>query len=458
MKKFFQYIIPAITLVFVAATISACGDDKNETGKDKSQIDGDANGDNRLSEVADFNAKVIYGDDDRLDVFQLQDQRLLAAADSTVALILNTDLKQNGDTVDIATLNYGTSFNPPLCTEERFHKQETAAFCSGFLVGPNLVATAGHCIRTQGTQYSDCESTSFVFGFALKKSTDVPRNVAASEVYRCKGIVKTVMTSTGADFAIVELDRPVVGHKPLTIRRSGSAAVNDSLVVIGHPSGLPTKIASNGFIRKIVKTHYVASLDTFGGNSGSAVFNAKTMDVEGILVRGEEDFVKSGSCQVSKRCAQAGCRGEDVTNILEAAPFIPVIDDPNPVPDPDDTVSFVSEKKLDIPDNATAGVNSSVIATSAPSGKKVYIQVDITHPWRGDLVVSITAPDGTVVILSDRQGRSADNLFGVFGNDLVSKQDMNALSKVTRAGEWKLNVSDRSGRDVGTLNRWGVYF
>jgi len=63
----------------------------------------------------------------------------------------------------------------------------------------------------------------------------------------------------------------------------------------------------------------VANLDTFGGNSGSAVFNAETGEVEGILVRGENDYVwsdENGSrCRVPQQCTNDACRGEDVTRI-----------------------------------------------------------------------------------------------------------------------------------------------
>ena len=57
----------------------------------------------------------------------------------------------------------------------------------------------------------------------------------------------------------------------------------------------------------------MANLDTYGGNSGSPVFNAQNNKVEGILVRGETDFVSNGQCNVSLVCPSTGCRGEDVT-------------------------------------------------------------------------------------------------------------------------------------------------
>jgi hypothetical protein len=90
------------------------------------------------------------------------------------------------------------------------------------------------------------------------------------------------------------------------------------IVVIGHPSGLPTKIAGGAKVRDNSNDiFFSANLDTFGGNSGSAVFNEKSGEVVGILVRGENDYVndKDRECQVVNKCADNECRGEDVTRI-----------------------------------------------------------------------------------------------------------------------------------------------
>ena len=49
-------------------------------------------------------------------------------------------------------------------------------------------------------------------------------------------------------------------------------SLDTPLVVIGHPSGLPTKIADGAWVRNNESEYYfVTNLDTFGGNSGSAV-------------------------------------------------------------------------------------------------------------------------------------------------------------------------------------------
>ena len=89
-------------------------------------------------------------------------------------------------------------------------------------------------------------------------------------------------------------------------------------MVIGHPSGLPTKISDGAIVRENAnKVFFQSTLDTFGGNSGSAVFDAKTGLVEGILVRGERDYVQDPvmNCSRPKVCKVTECRGEDVTRI-----------------------------------------------------------------------------------------------------------------------------------------------
>ena len=261
---------------------------------------------------------VIYGDDNRLDLYQVTNTQHLDLADSTVALVKSTSIVAGA--ADVSTLQartFGEAFN--LCAEEPFREQKSAAFCSGFLVNEDTVVTAGHCIRGP----SDCSSTKFVFGYGLKTPTANYTEVRNEEIYSCQSITHTEVNGRGADFAVIKLDRRVLNHRALEMRREGAPAIGSEMVVIGHPSGLPTKVAAGATVRRLDTGYFVASLDTYGGNSGSAVFNNTDGKVEGILVRGETDFRNQGSCTVSNRCAADGCRGEDVTLISTVLSHIP---------------------------------------------------------------------------------------------------------------------------------------
>jgi hypothetical protein len=158
------------------------------------------------------------------------------------------------------------------------------------------------------------------------------------EVYTCGKIVKRFLAgdpgmnnpagqNLGPDFALIQLDRKVTGHKPLAINRTSSLKKGDGIFVIGHPVGLPLKVAGGATVRDFSKIGYFTSdLDTFGGNSGSPVFNARTNLIEGILVRGDEDFVDSpAGCTTMATYAQTGGRGEDVTKISAISASIPAL-------------------------------------------------------------------------------------------------------------------------------------
>jgi hypothetical protein len=86
------------------------------------------------------------------------------------------------------------------------------------------------------------------------------------------------------------------------------------------------KIASEAFVisNDPGDPFFITNLDTFGSNSGSPVINVKTYQVEGILVRGEIDYVISedSSCVQVNRCPESGgtnCSGENATKMAMLA-------------------------------------------------------------------------------------------------------------------------------------------
>ena len=256
--------------------------------------------------------KVVYGEDDRLDLFEVQDNLHLTLASSTAAMIRGGSLQTNGD---VTTITGSTLQQRGICAGEKFADQLTAANCSGFLVGPDLLVTAGHCIRSQ----SDCQTYKWVFDFAVDSEGKASFEVPSSNVYGCKEIIEQSLSrSTMDDYALIRLERNVTDREPLRVRTEGKVENGTPLVVIGHPTGLPTKVAAGAWVRSNGNgVYFQSNLDTFGGNSGSAVFDSETGLVEGILVRGETDYTFDSrrGCRVPKYCSNSGCRGEDVTRI-----------------------------------------------------------------------------------------------------------------------------------------------
>lgn len=260
--------------------------------------------------------KVIYGEDNRRDFYEVTDQMHRELSRSTVALMSSRNLRTRGTVTTITGRSIGDSMR--LCQDEPFREQPLAANCSGFLVGPKTIVTAGHCIRSQ----SACNGIKFVFDFKVDRQGQTSFKVDTSSVYSCKKLVKSVLNSgfggDNNDYAVVELDREVTDRAPLKFRKNDKVNDGEDLVVMGHPTGIPLKIADGAYVRNNSNPIYFsANLDTYGGNSGSAVFNANTGEVEGILVRGEADYVNAPgqTCRVSNICPVDGCRGESVTRI-----------------------------------------------------------------------------------------------------------------------------------------------
>lgn len=265
-----------------------------------------------IYEFARAGQEVIYGVDDRKDLFEVSDAALQKDADTVVALFRADEVQDNGDgTSTLKTENFGERRN--LCTEEPFRDQPVGAFCSGFLISKRVVATAGHCVHEHNVN-----QIRFVFGFRMRDPDVANVVINNSEIYAGARLIGRDEISTGPDWALVELDRSVSDHSIVEIRGEGKVEEGQLLHVIGHPSGLPLKIADSATVRDNTPDDYfVANLDTYGGNSGSPVFNSDTHQVEGVLVRGERDFVPLGDCNVSMVCPAnaSGCRGEDCTRI-----------------------------------------------------------------------------------------------------------------------------------------------
>ncbi len=254
--------------------------------------------------------RVIYGEDGRKDIFETTNPSYLEMAKSTAAMIDSSGMRKIGNEVQI----YGTILsNLGICRSERFSDQVSAAGCSGFLVAPNKLVTAGHCI----TSMADCQAQKWVFDYKISSANQRTITVPATSVYGCKSILSRKLTPlTKNDYALIELDRTVEDRQPVKFRSAGKVSKGDALVVIGHPSGLPTKIADGATVRSLNHRYFKANLDTFGGNSGSPVFNVKTEEVEGILARGENDYVPGpNGCLVANVCQNDSCRGEAVTFI-----------------------------------------------------------------------------------------------------------------------------------------------
>ncbi len=113
--------------------------------------------------------------------------------------------------------------------------------------------------------------------------------------------------------------------------------------------------------------------------------------------------------------------------------------------------TFENTTAVAIPD-AGAAVTSSVSVTGITGRAPANLQVavDITHTYRGDLVIDLVAPDGSAYRLKNSSSSdSADNVKETYS--------VNASSEEAN-GTWKLKVQDVARQDTGKINSVKVTF
>ncbi|MFE3496720.1 S8 family serine peptidase [Streptomyces sp. NPDC059175] len=112
--------------------------------------------------------------------------------------------------------------------------------------------------------------------------------------------------------------------------------------------------------------------------------------------------------------------------------------------------TFTNGTDVAIGDNTTVTSPITVTGVTGNAPAALKVNVDIKHTWRGDLVIDLIAPDGTVRNLKSSSGSdSAANVLATYTVD--------ASSEVAN-GTWKLRVRDVAWGDTGYIDSWGLTF
>lgn len=113
----------------------------------------------------------------------------------------------------------------------------------------------------------------------------------------------------------------------------------------------------------------------------------------------------------------------------------------------DATFIGVNDNAGAIPDNSRTGMQRSIRVPTAVTVNTVEVQLDIDHPWRGDLEVKLTSPSGTTVSVVPRSDPN-DSQSGIMGTFMVDGLSGNGQ------GTWTLKVRDLAAEDTGTFKSW----
>ncbi len=106
---------------------------------------------------------------------------------------------------------------------------------------------------------------------------------------------------------------------------------------------------------------------------------------------------------------------------------------------------FTVTPNLSIPDNNTTGVKVDVPVAGLTGSKTLAVSLDITHTYKGDLVVDLLRDGTKVKTLHNKAGGSQDNIVQTF--TLTAAEVGSTLN-----GTWSIKVVDTAAQDVGVVN------
>ena len=112
---------------------------------------------------------------------------------------------------------------------------------------------------------------------------------------------------------------------------------------------------------------------------------------------------------------------------------IPIVDNPPEQTDFDDTINI----------------------PNCPTVSEITVDLEIYHNWRGDLIITLGAPDGEAHVVKSPFGSEPD----IIGNLNETLEPLNAdpvsiFEGVNGTGEWTLSVTDTWSGEGGTFESW----
>jgi hypothetical protein len=265
-----------------------------------------------LSIFASTSNAAIFGADNRHLVVPGSPAFDMSRATAIAVLSSNFSVGSNG------LINLDTGKLTNLCADEPLANETSLDYaCTGFLIAPDLLVTAGHCVYAVNTPNQTlehetklaCEAFSWLFDYRAPVQT---ANINADHLFKCKEIIYARQTEHAPflDYALIRLDRPATGRTPFKLAAK-SVASGDAVAMIGYPFGTAARYTDSArvTVNSTQRDSFLTSLDAFEGNSGSPVFNS-AKEIVGILIGGTPSantYTPKGlTCERVNRCNEAG--------------------------------------------------------------------------------------------------------------------------------------------------------
>ncbi len=271
----------------------------------------------------------IFGADNRQLVTETSPVLPLARATAIAVMNSNVSINKSGN-LDLAIARL-TDF----CKDESLFDAPSLSYsCSGFLIAPDLLVTAGHCVYAVNTAHHElkhetklaCEAFAWLFDYQGSHSSEAAtKDLNPDRLFRCKEIIYARQTESAPflDYALIRLDRPALGRTPFKFAASRIVS-GSALAMIGYPFGTPATYTDSGRVtlNDAKRDSFLTSLDAVDGNSGGPVFNS-AHEIVGILIGGTPTASTytdpNLKCERINRCSENGavCKAFDSADVIK---------------------------------------------------------------------------------------------------------------------------------------------
>lgn len=267
----------------------------------------------------------VFGDGDRKEVKDAEGYEDFVRA--TAVMVSKKNIYQDEfyswSLREILKKKFGTN---KFADNVKFLDQPAIGSCTGFLIAPNILVTAGHCIK-------DINQYVWVFDYTYESEfiDNKKLNFKVDNIYEVQQVLASKLDDyTKDDYAFLRLFKSS-DRAPYRFRTSGKVLNNSEVNTLGCPTGLPLKFSRNAkVIDNSPDNWFKSDIDAFPGNSGGPVFD-KNGFIEGILVRGAVaengfDDIYTGDYKYNASCDcietenwesvkyTAGCQSQKITS------------------------------------------------------------------------------------------------------------------------------------------------